>query len=172
MTNRDRVIAAIEHRQPDRTPFEVGFTQPAYARYAEYVGDAAFAGKIDNCLATLSTAPADAWQEVRPRIWRDEWGVEWDKHVDPDIGVVCNRVVTSANVNTFPCPDPADPSRYERYEEALSASSDRYRVANIGFSLYERAWTLAGMEDVMAGMVLDKPFVHRLLDRILEVNLG
>lgn len=35
MTNRERVIASIEHRQPDWTPFEVGFTQPAYARYAE-----------------------------------------------------------------------------------------------------------------------------------------
>ena len=172
MTNRDRVIAAIDHRQPDRTPFEVGFTQPAYARYAEYVGDAAFAGKIDNCLTTLSTAPADAWQEVSPGIWRDEWGVEWDRHVDPDIGVVCNRVVTPANVNTFSCPDPAAPSRYAGYAETIAASPTRYRVANLGFSLYERAWTLAGMEDVMAGMVLDKPFVHRLLDRILEVNLG
>lgn len=172
MTNRDRVIASIEHRQPDRTPFEVSFTQPAHARYAEYVGEAGFAGKIDNCLAMLSTSPAGAWQEVRPNVWRDEWGVEWDKHVDPDIGVVCNRVVTPANVETFPCPDPAEPSRYDYYEQAIASTPDRYHVANLGFSLYERAWTLAGMEEIMAGMVLDKSFVHRLLDRILEVNLG
>ncbi len=172
MTNRERVIASIGHRQPDRTPFEVGFTQPAYARFAEYVGDPSFASRIDNCLATLSTSPADAWHEVRPNVWRDEWGVEWDKSVDPDIGVVCNRVVTPANVDGFPCPDPADPTRYDNYAAAIAGSASRYRVANLGFSLYERAWTLAGMEEVMAGMVLDKPFVHRLLDRILEVNLG
>ncbi len=32
------------------------------------MGDAAFAGKIDNCLAMLSTAPADDWQEIRPHV--------------------------------------------------------------------------------------------------------
>ncbi len=32
------------------------------------MGDAAFAGKIDNCLAMLSTAPADDWQDIKPRV--------------------------------------------------------------------------------------------------------
>jgi uroporphyrinogen decarboxylase len=172
MTNRKRVIASIEHRQPDRTPYQIGFTQPAYARYAAYTGDERIAEKLDNCLLTLDTTSAGGWTEVRPHIWRDEWGVEWDRSVDPDIGVVCNRLVTPENVATFPCPDAADPSRYAGYEAALASRPDLYPVANLGFSLYERAWTLAGMEDLMAGMVLDKPFVHRLLDRILEFNLG
>ena len=171
MTNRERVIAAIEHRQPDRTPFQIGFTQPAWARYAAYVGDVDAASRIDNCLAMLNTAPADAWREVRPNIWRDEWGVEWDRSVDPDIGVVCNRVVTAANVRTVPLPDASDPGRYASFPETIAGAPDHYRVSNIGFSLYERAWTLAGMEEVLVGMVADKWFVHTLLDRILEVNL-
>lgn len=172
MTNRERVLCAVEHRQPDRTPFQIGFTQPAYQRYAEYVGDPDFARHLDNCLLTLDTSIRGAWQEVSPHVWQDEWGVQWDRSVDPDIGVVCNRVVTPANVRTFACPDPADPSRYEGYAEAIAAAPHLYSVANLGFSLYERAWTLAGMEELMMAMVLDKPFVHTLLDRILEVNLG
>lgn len=172
MTNRERVGCSIEHRQPDRTPYEVGFTQPAHARYAEHVGDSGFASRLGNCLLTLSTAPADAWHEVRPHVWEDEWGVQWDQSVDPDIGVVCNRVVNPGNVGTFACPDPAERTRCAGFPDALRSAPDRYPVANIGFSLYERAWTLAGMEEVMMAMVLDKPFVHKLLDRILEVNLG
>lgn len=172
MTNRERVITSLEHRQPDRTPFHVGFTQPAHARYAEYTGDPHFEARIDNCLLLLSTTPQDAWTELRPHVWRDEWGVEWDRSVDPDIGVVCNRVVTPENVRTFRCPDPAEPSRYASYEEAIASTPGQYVVANLGFSLYERAWTLAGMEEVMMGMVADKAFVHALLDRILEFNLG
>jgi uroporphyrinogen decarboxylase len=166
------VIAAVEHRQPDRTPFQIGFTQPAWARYVAYVGDLDAAGRIDNCLVTLNTAPADAWQEVRPSVWRDEWGVEWDRSVDPDIGVVCNRVVTDSNVRTFAVPNATDASRFASFEATIAGSQDHYRVSNIGFSLYERAWTLAGMEEVLVGMVADKPFVHTLLDRILEVNLA
>ena len=44
-------------------------------------------------------------------------------------------------------------------------------VASLGFSLYERAWTLLGMENLMMAMVADKRFVHDLLDRILAFNL-
>lgn len=172
MTNREQVISSIEHRQPDRIPYNIGFTQPAYAKYAAYCGDERFADRLNNCLTVLSTEPLDAWQEVRPQVWRDEWGVEWDRHVDPDIGVVCNRVVTPANVHVFPVPDPADPSRYAAFSDVIRRSQDQFIVANIGFSLYERAWTLAGMEEVMMAMVVDKRFVHLLLDRILEVNLG
>jgi len=46
-----------------------------------------------------------------------------------------------------------------------------FSLANLGFSLFERAWTLAGMENLLMAMVDDKPFAHRLLDRILEFNL-
>jgi uroporphyrinogen decarboxylase len=45
-------------------------------------------------------------------------------------------------------------------------------VADLGFSLFERAWTMAGMETILVGMVEDPPFVHALLDGILAFNLA
>ena len=33
MTNRERVIAALEHRPPDRVPYQIGFTQNARAAF-------------------------------------------------------------------------------------------------------------------------------------------
>lgn len=35
MTNRERVIASLEHRQPDKTPYCIGFTQKARAKMAD-----------------------------------------------------------------------------------------------------------------------------------------
>ncbi len=171
MNNRERVLAALQHRQPDRVPYHVGFTQKSHQAMVEYCGDPDFVGKLGNCLSSLGCEPAGCWQEVAPDIFEDDFGVRWNRAIDRDIGVVCNRLVTSANAKTFPFPDPDEPSRYAGFDDRIAAKPDAFWVASLGFMMYERAWTLAGMENILAAMVVDKPFVHTLLDRILEFNL-
>jgi uroporphyrinogen decarboxylase len=136
-----------------------------------YLGDPAFEAKLGNCLTIIETEPEGSWHAVGPGIEQDQFGVQWDRHIDPDIGNVCNCVVTPANVDRVPFPDPDDPTRYEKFRRARIADPETFLVANIGFSLYERAWTLAGLEFVLRAMAADPRFVHRLLDRILEYNL-
>jgi uroporphyrinogen decarboxylase len=172
VTSRERVIAALDHRQPDRTPYHVGFTEPSRLAMAAWYGDPRFEEKLGNCLLMLSTEPEGAWREVRPDVWADEFGVAWDRSIDRDIGNVVNRQVTPQNLARYPFPDPAEPTRWTRYRGLAAAAGDRYVVANLGFSLFERAWTLAGMETVLAAMVEDPPFVRALLDRILDCNLA
>ena len=172
MTSRERVSAAIEHRQPDRVPYHIDFTQVAHARMVEFTGDPRFASKLGTCFTMLRADPPDAWREVRPDVWQDAFGVQWDRHVDKDIGVVCNRVVTRDNVARCPFPDPHDARRYAHFAKTLAAKGDRFFATPIDFSLFERAWTLAGMEELLAAMLSDARFVNTLLDRILEYNLA
>jgi len=171
MNNRERVLATLNHEQPDKIPYNIGFTQKARAKMVEFYGNPDFCSKLGNCLSTLSISPPDSWKEVKPNIWEDEFGVQWDRSVDKDIGVVCNCLVTPENVAGYKFPDPDKPSRYDRYEEVIANNRDGFFVAQLGFSLFERAWTLAGMENVLMGMVADKNFVHALLDKILHFNL-
>src|SRR5690242_12728164 len=49
---------------------------------------------------------------------------------------------------------------------------DRFRVFQIGFSLFERAWTLRGMETLMMDFIEHPQFVDELLDRIAEFNIA
>lgn len=171
MTSRERVIAVLRHRQPDRVPYNIAFTIPAHEKMAQFYGNPDFHSKLGNCLTELSTEPAESWREVYPNIWEDQFGVQWDRHVDRDIGVVCNRLVTPENVTRFPLPDPDEPSRYAGYHGVRRKNPDGFLVAALGFSLFERAWTLVGMENLLIAMLENKPFVHALLDRILEFNL-
>ncbi|MBI4558563.1 MAG: hypothetical protein HY706_13350 [Candidatus Hydrogenedentes bacterium] len=171
MTNRERVIASLEHRQPDKTPYCVHFTIPARAKMVEYYADPDFESKLGNCFAMLSCHPRKAWQEVGPNRVQDHFGVVWDRSVDKDIGIVANRAVTPENVESFAFPDPDNPSIWESFESAMEAEDDSFVIAQLGFSLFERAWALAGMETVLAAMMEDPPFVNRLLDRILDYNL-
>jgi len=173
VTNRERVLAAINHRSPDKVPYDVRFTQPAHAKMVEYYGDPDFESRLGNCFTWLRPHPPERrYVEVDPDVWRDEFGVQWDRHVDQDIGVVCNRLVTPENVKSFAFPDPHDPTRYESFDEVIAANQDTAVLVSLGFSLFERAWTLAGMENVLMAMVADKKFAHTLLDRILEFNLA
>jgi uroporphyrinogen decarboxylase len=171
MTNRERMKATLEHRQPDTIPYQMGFTQLMRAKMIERYGED-FAAPLRHCMAAVPYRQAGARRPVGPDLFEDEFGVRWDCSRDKDIGVVCNRLVTPANVETHPLPDPHDPARYAKVADAVAAKGDRFLIAGIGFSLFERAWTLAGMETVMDAMLSDPPFVHRLLDRILEYNLA
>ena len=38
MTSRERVITALEHREPDRVPFDCTFGYEGYLRLKEYLG--------------------------------------------------------------------------------------------------------------------------------------
>ena len=171
MNNRERVLATLAHQQPDRIPYNIEFTHPAHAKMVDYYGDPDFASKLGNCLTVLGCAPAGAWREVAPDVWQDQFGVQWDRSIDKDIGVVCNRLVTPGNLDNYRFPDPDDPSRYGPYADLLADKSDRFVVVNLGFSLFERAWTLVGMENLLMAMLRDKPFVNELLDRVLAFNL-
>jgi uroporphyrinogen decarboxylase len=139
---------------------------------SEYYGDPDFAAKLGNAVSALGTATPDCWHEVRPNVWQDEFGVQWNREVDRDIGVVCNTAVTPDTLAEYGFPDPHDPRRWEPYESLASSDDTQFRLANLGFSLFERAWTLCGMERLLMAMVDTPSFAHALLDRILEYNLA
>lgn len=172
MTNRQRVLAALNHAQPDKVPYCIGYTQRFREKMAARYPELASEDALGNALTSVGPAAPDAWREVAPDIWQDEFGVQWDRSVDKDIGVVVNRVVTPDNLAECPFPDPADPRRWARLPQTIAEKGDTFFIVNIGFSLYERAWTMTGMENLLIAMVTEPGFVHRLLDRILEYNLG
>jgi uroporphyrinogen decarboxylase len=173
MNNRERVIASLLHQQPDWIPYHVEFTQKASAKMAAFFGAPDFAGRLGlrNCLTYLETEPENSWKEAAPDIWEDQFGVQWNRTIDKDIGNVCNRLVTPETLHEYPFPDPDDPSRYQSYAGTLMNKQDRFVLANLGFSLFERAWTLAGMQELLIAMVDNKRFAHELFDRILSFNL-
>jgi len=171
MTNRERFFVALNHRQPDKTPYNILFTQKAREKMVEYYKDPNFEKKLGNCFTIVDFDGFDRCKEVRPNIYEDWFGVQWDRTVDKDIGVVCNRLVTEDNLDEFQFPDPNGKELYEGKEEVIKSAGDTILLGNYGFTTFERAWTLMGMEDLLVAMAVNKPFAHELFDRILDYNL-
>lgn len=173
MTRKERVARAIAHEQPDRVPWHIALTTPAAQKLSETVGVPVpeLHEWTQNHLYYVEPLTDDAWTEVRPGHWRDEYGVVWNRTVDPDIGVIEEYRLRDPSLRDLRLPDARDARRWEDFDRRLETRSDRYVVCAIGFSLFERAWTLRGMTNLLMDMVEAPEFVDGLLDAICELDL-
>jgi uroporphyrinogen decarboxylase len=172
VTVRERVASSLDHRQPDAVPYHVTFTEPARRAMVAFYGDPGFESRLGNCLTVARTRFPDHPVPGRPGIQEDEFGVQWDRSVDPDIGTVCNARVTRENLREYRFPDPEDPRRFTGFSDALRNAGGAFVIASLRFTLFERAWTLVGMETALISMMEEKAFFNELLDRILEYDLA
>lgn len=170
MTPRERVQQALQFRQTDIVPYNVGLTSEARRKLVDYWGPD-FESQVGNHLAWMSLRQFAEWTEVEPGCFRDEWGVVWNRRVDMDTGVIERFVLTEPSLEGFEFPDPSPKPMAEIYPPWLGQTAGLFRIAGIGFSLFERAWTLRGMEHLLADMLHHPGFVHDLFDRIVDWNL-
>ena len=170
-THKQIVIESIKHHNIDIIPYNIEFTINAHEKMSNYYDGKYFTNNLGNFLFVLRAEPENSFIEIAPNIFRDYFGVEWNRTVDKDIGVVCNTLVNKDNVKDFTFPEPDNPLIYKTFKEEIPKNKDKFIVASLGFSLFERAWSLAGMENVLMSMAIDKDFINVLLDRILEYNL-
>ncbi|MFC2075930.1 uroporphyrinogen decarboxylase family protein [candidate division KSB1 bacterium] len=173
MNRRERVFRAIEHRDTDIVPYDIDFTVPAREKMIDYYGDADFEEKIGNHLARIEAVPSDGWIETEPDIWRDEFGVVWNRSIDKDIGTPeLPPMIPEPTLDGYTFPDPYLKSRYAGHTEFIASYPDRFRINDIGFTLFERAWTLRGMESFLTDMIVNPDFTNELLDKLVEFNVG
>ncbi len=171
-TPKERVWQAIRHTQPDHVPWQIGCTTPARRKLAAYFGTEALDEVLGNHLAKYRPRAPDALVEVRPGFWRDEFGVLWNRTVDPDIGVVEEYPLRERSLEGFEWPDPRDPRRYAALPGFLEQNRQRFCYVSMSFSLFERAWTLRSMPELLVDMLEAPRFVDQLLDRLTEFNLA
>jgi len=172
MTAKERVKMALRHEQPDICPWHLDFTQVAHQKMVEYTGESDFVAKLGNHLAACEPLRPDAWVEIEPDLWRDQFGVVWNRTIDKDIGNPERLIFPEPTLGDYQWPDPDDPARWEGFGEKIESVEDKFVTMEIGFSLFERAWTMRGMVNLMMDMHDHPRFVDDLLDAITEFNLG
>lgn len=171
MTPRERVYRAIQFQDTDIVPYHVTFTIPAREKMVEFYGDPDFEQRLGNHFAMLRLGALREWEEIRTGYFRDVWGVVWNRKVDKDIGNVEGLALPEADLRGWNPPASEAEGLRPLYDAFTAEHPDEFRIASLGFSLFERAWTLRGMENLMVDMIESPAFVHELLDRITEYNL-
>lgn len=167
MTRRDIVLKALRHETPARLPYFLDLSDETAARMRAYTGDERF---FENSGSYLAQERNESFRDLSNGQFEDMFGVVWDRGAqDGDFGIVAKEPLTDADFGGYVFPEPDEKLIREKCERL--AGSDRFTMYIIGFSLFERAWTLRGMENLLCDMIEEPEFVDELLDRIVEYNL-
>lgn len=172
MEKREVVRAVFEGRRPPYVPWHYQFTVEAQEKLdARFGGRDAAEDAVDNHILELGSS-IGFFDEMPNHRFRDVFGVVWDRSIDKDIGMVEGLVLPEPTLDGFQFPDPRDPRFFDPIPGRIARHPDRFRVFYIGFSLFERAWTLRGMENLMIDMVEEPEFVHDLLGAIADYDIA
>ena len=146
MTHRERVLAALEHREPDRVPMDLGsarFTgmvKPAYEKLCQHLGfgetglmvdrmqqvvemDERVLRYLDVDARAFGQNPPDKGGDINldEERWRDEWGVVRRKppgchYYEMETSPLAGNISTQ-DIAKYPFPDPTDPGRFRGLRE-------------------------------------------------------
>ncbi len=181
MTEKERTERCLRFEETDIVPWQIDYTSEIAKKIMHDLGIReqthmvrgrnifAFNGLNDylgNHLAYLRTEPVNSLSLVQDDVWLDEWGVMWDRHIDKDIGTPVRTILDDSGLENLKIPDPDDPARFEHFEPLIEANGNRFVIAKISRCLFERAWSLRGMENLMVDFIVNPDFVHGLLDTL------
>lgn len=137
MTPKERVSRAVHRQGPDRLPVRLAFNQPE-----------------SDVIGTGICAPL-GWQAPGPHV--DEWGCEWDTLGDTivsSLGQVRGHPLADWDrFATYRLPDARDPSRFRAIPDTVARWPDRYIVASVGITGFNRITFLRGMENFLMDLL-------------------
>jgi uroporphyrinogen decarboxylase len=198
MTSRERVLAALEHRQPDSVPIDVGgsgfstIVGNAYERLKDRLGiesetrymarrsrtailDERVARRLHTDTRPLLAGNPDGWQDIyfQDGSFQDEFGVVWrragDGHYAPTGSPL--RDATLADLSAFPWPDPRNPGRtrgLRRQAQQLQEETEYAIVLTLPVGFVHQSQFLRGYEQWLMDIVLNPEFLDALLDSTLH----
>jgi uroporphyrinogen decarboxylase len=171
MNKRQVVRLAIEGHKVPYVPWHCNFTIEAAEKLRKHFGRDDLEQVLDNHFVKLGH-DTGFFVDLGNNRFRDVFGVVWDRSVDKDIGVVEGCILPEPTLRGYDFPDPLNSRFFADVPDKLSRYADCFRVFKIGFSLYERAWTLRGMENLMMDFLDHPDFVCRLLRTIADYNIA
>jgi uroporphyrinogen decarboxylase len=167
MTHKERMRRALAHEPIDRIPSQVNYTTRMGARLAAHLGVATadLPERLDNHLLRVDIHYAHRYS-ADGRVAFDWWGAGWSTEQE---GYYLEQAPlgTCRDLDSIPWPNADDPRLLDAARAAVDADSGaHFVVPNFGFSLFERAWALRGLENFLADTALDPVYACELLDRI------
>jgi uroporphyrinogen decarboxylase len=172
MTKREVVRLVLDGKRPPYVPWSFGFTREAREKLVRHFGsEAACADKLQNHLVMLGSE-IGFFEDIGHDCVRDIFGVVWDRSVDKDIGIVKDCVLPEPSLRGYEFPNPLAKCFFSAMPDKIAKHRDCFRAFAVGFSLYERAWTLRGMENLMMDFYDHPDFVRELLRAIADFNIA
>ena len=174
MSKREVVRLVLDGKRPPYVPWNIGLTVEARQKLEQHFGRDGLEAGLQNHYLGLGNA-IGFFEELDDHRVQDVFGVVWDRSIDKDIGDVQGEVLPEPTLKGYTFPDPLDARFFEDIPRRIAAAErdgDRFRVFQIGFSLYERAWTMRGWHNLMLDFSDNPRFVRELFNTIADYNIA
>ena len=201
MTSRQRVLAALNHREPDRVPLDIGgslatgINVGAYRALKEFLGldtptvlmsrrsqTAVVEDTVRERLGIdtagiLARGPLDAEVLLPDGGYRDEWGVVRHKPKTGHYYVTRPPFAghpTLSDLAAFPWPEPDDPGYVQdlRKEHQALRGTDYAIILSLPVGFVHQAQFMRGYAEYLVDLLVAPRFAEELMDRILEIHLA
>lgn len=169
MLKKERVLAAINHKETDIVPYNIELCSETMTAFEKKygIGKNDFFDFAGNHIEKISY---NGGSYIGEGLFKDEFNVIWNrKGKDKDIGVITDYLISDEKSYVFPQPDLDLVGK--KTADAICGGRDCLKLGKIGMFLFERAWSLYGMENLLADMILNEDFVFEIFDKITEYNL-
>ena len=195
MTPRDRILAALHHELPDRTPLdgwfhpevvqmlEMHFHTDDWSRVEEELG---MDGWVDlsptvhiadfENQATLrpngSSGPRAVWLDQQS--YEDSWGIRWRLGADDRyrqwLGGPLQEAVTVDDILRYPFPTGEQVRECEDYAQRVTdlKHEGRYVIGEID-NPYKRFWHLRGYENALMDYLANEELLEAAYDRLFAL---
>jgi uroporphyrinogen decarboxylase len=171
MTKREIIKLVLDGKKPPYIPWSFKFTHEPYEMLQRHYGVGDLDEAIGNHILQLGS-DIGFFDDLGNDQFQDVFKVIWDRSIDKDIGDAKGIVLPEPTLANYTFPNPLDPRFFANIESEIKKKPDMFRVFQIGFSLYERAWTMRGMTNLLMDFYTNPDFVHELMDKICDYNLA
>lgn len=169
MTRRELVIQALEHKETHVIPYHMDFTEQALENLIKYTEDADIEQKLGTYLYYKQYWGWPTEIEGKPGYFRDDFGVIWNRNgADKDIGLPDENLIEDLEEEEYHFPI-VDEERLRKECEEMTKSKendDRFIMYGFGFSMFERAWSIMGMENILCSMITCPKETEQFFEKI------
>lgn len=172
LTRRERVRRALTYQPVDRIPTQINYTGAMGERLAAHFGVVVrqVPDALDNHLLRVDIDFAKRLSDDGAVVF-DWWGVGFSVESEGYLDVV-NPLAEVGDPDAYDWPDPDAAGLMDGARDAIARNiGERFVAPNLGFALFERAWTMRGMARFLMDMTLDTAYAAALLDRVTAIQL-
>jgi uroporphyrinogen decarboxylase len=173
MELRDYVLEQINHRETRPVPFTLHVDPEVAERLDAHYGGPEWRERLTPYMfgsGIVNTDPREPAGEGRER---DAYGCVW--RVDRRPWHLEDSPLKAPTFEGYEFPAPERFINAEGRDAAISACeehADRFRVAWMGWGLFEISWRLRGFENALMDAMVEEDFYEELLDRITDLYLA
>lgn len=196
MNSKERVKNAVEHIKPDRTPLDGWFTNAVMDKLKIRLGlsdDEDVLEKLGIDFRPVVMEPAEdfgsdaKWMDfvinkssfsvsdyigkpVEKNVFEDEWGIRIQKNEDGFNWGYSRHPLSDLDLKKLKIPDLSSPGRMDNAKAKIKRFKDKFVYAGVSTS-FRRSWLLTGFSRFLEALLLDRPYVNGLLEKLVEFEI-